>query len=178
LAHSNAKIAKEVLSQEQKKVKHLQQHREHNLTRRASAPSIKLTEEQKKENCLQKKQESAAKKRKEASTSKNTKGSKNQASPLARPPHTTRTQGKQSLETFLKERVRSGSQPTLNLDDFPETQDHQEKFAGKMNFFLMFWCKSCKEGSFTKVKSKSIPGECKDCEYSKKRIMGLQCSPL
>ena len=44
---------KEVLSQEQKEAKRQQQYRERDSKRRASAPSIELTQEQKDENRLQ-----------------------------------------------------------------------------------------------------------------------------
>jgi hypothetical protein len=54
---------KEVLSQEQKEAKRLEQYREHNSKRRASAPSIELTQEQKEAKRLQQHRENNSKRR-------------------------------------------------------------------------------------------------------------------
>ena len=155
------------LNKEQKKEKRLQQRQEQNARRRASSTAkVSLTLEQTKKKRLQQRRDSAAKKQKQKGTSK-TKGKENKVTPPARPPPHARTQPQQSLETFLQEQVLSGSRPTIKLEDFPETQDYQEKFASKMNMFKMFWCKTCKERSIGKKQCKSIPGECTDCEKSR-----------
>jgi hypothetical protein len=155
------------LTEEQKKEKRLQQYQEQNARRRASSTAkVSLTLEQTKKKRLQQRRDSAAKKQNKKGTSK-TKGKENKVTPPARPPPHARTQPQQSLETFLQEQVLSGSRPTINLEDFPETQDYQEKFASKMNMFKMFWCKTCKERSIGKKQCKSIPGECTDCEKSR-----------
>ncbi len=161
------------LTEEQKKEKRLQQHQEQNARRRASSTAkVSLTLEQTKKKRLQQRRDSAAKKQKQKGTSK-TKGKENKVTPPARPPPHARTQPQQSLETFLQEQVLSGSRPTIKLEDFPETQDYQEKFASKMNMFKMFWCKTCKERSIGKKQCKSIPGECTDCEKSRKQNGGI-----
>ena len=161
------------LNKKQKKEKRLQQYQEQNARRRASSTAkVSLTLEQTKKKRLQQRRDSAAKKQKQKGTSK-TKRKENKVTPPARPPPHARTQPQQSLETFLQEQVLSGSRPTINLEDFPETQDYQEKFASKMNMFKMFWCKTCKERSIGKKQCKSIPGECTDCEKSRKQNGGI-----
>jgi hypothetical protein len=96
----------------------------------------------------------------------------NNEAPQARPSH-TRTQQQKPLETILEEQVLSGNRPTLNLDDCPETQEYQEKFAEKMNHFQMFWCQACRERNFSKVKCKYTPGKCKECDVSRKKHSGI-----
>jgi hypothetical protein len=130
-----------------------------------------LTQEQKKEKCLQQRQELAAKKRGEASTSK-TKGGKNQEPPQARPPH-ARTQPHQSLEMFLKEQVLPGSWPTLNLAW--RGRNTRKGLLPKQTFMSCFGAMPARSIAIQKFNTNQFLASTKTVRIDAKSMVGLPC---